>query len=47
LALARAGRLERLAELAQSESDPWVRAIMDRALEGESGQAAFAALEQA
>jgi hypothetical protein len=47
LALARAGRLERLAQAARDEDDPWVRAIMERALEGESGQAAFAALEHA
>jgi hypothetical protein len=47
LALARVGRLERLAALAAQEDDPWVRAIMARAQEGESGQAAFAAMEHA
>jgi len=47
LALARAGRLERLAELTGAETDAWVRAIMAGALEGECGQAAFAALEHA
>ncbi len=45
LALARAGRLEQLQQAVQAEGDPWVRAIMGRALEGPVSQRDFAALE--
>lgn len=44
LALARAGERARLAELLEHESDAELRAMMARALEGATSQAAFAAL---
>jgi hypothetical protein len=44
LALARAGRTQRLAELARREKDPAVEGTMRSALEGKHDQAAFGAL---
>jgi hypothetical protein len=47
IALARAGAAVRLAELAEAESDPDVRATMRAALAGRTGAAAFADLHDA
>jgi hypothetical protein len=47
IALARAGRTQRLAELAQRERDPAVADTMRSALHGEHDQAAFGALSAA
>lgn len=45
LALARAGKTTRLAELARTERDPAVRATMELALRGETTQLAYRALD--
>ncbi|MBK7876493.1 MAG: EboA domain-containing protein [Planctomycetes bacterium] len=45
IALARAGKLQRLSELAAKEADPAVRATMESALRGELSQLAFRVLD--
>lgn len=45
IALARAGKLQRLAELAAKEADPAVRATMESALRGEISQRAYRVLD--
>lgn len=45
IALARAGKTQRLTELARTERDPAVRATMELALRGETTQLAFRALD--